>query len=157
MKNRKRWDTIRKAPSPKYEDDVRMIPLRTTLSLFFLFLFSACAPHDAAYYLKRGEEVKRELVAELQTITTLPDLIERQSSLTALFDEMACLAIEASHVPSSPPQSTIVDPLSCQITDELRRIAQIPGAIACLEKCQAAAIERLDRESKMRKKAISLD
>lgn len=124
-----------------------MVRLLLLLCLFFL---SACHSHDEAYYLKRGAELKEELLSDLNRIATLQDLIERQDHLGDLFDEIARLAIEASHCESKKTSYATIDPLSQEVTDELRRVAVIPGAIAVLERCQSNAIETMDRYAKMR-------
>lgn len=109
---------------------------------------SSCTAKDQGYFLRRGEEVKLQLIAELKEANTLQDLFERQESLTALFDELARLAIEA-HRYQAASKTTWGIPDSASVSShtlalEMRRILAIPGSRALLEKCQSRAIERMD-------------
>ena len=109
----------------------------------------SCVKKDESYYLRRGEEIKLQLIVELHEAASLQDLFERQESLTILFDELARVGLEAYRyqlaaktVPEMPSEALAS---SQQLLHEMRRLLAIPGARAFLEKCQSRGLERLDK------------
>jgi hypothetical protein len=120
--------------------------------LFCLLVFSSCTTRDDAFYLRKGEELKIQLLFELKQVNSLHDLFERQETLTFLFDEIAHLAIEADSSHKTVKHSTnSIDAVSPEINAELRRVLLIPGARAFFEKCQAKGLESMDRYVKTKK------
>ena len=113
-----------------------------------LFCLCACAKKDSAYFLERGEEVKQQLITELEGVDSLHDLFARQEELTALFDELARLATEARRYQLKTKESWEISPeassSSQALAQEMRRVLELPGARAFLEKCQGKGLERLD-------------
>ena len=128
---------------------------RVALVLAFLSLV-ACTNKNESYYVHRGEEVKHQLIVELEGAHTLHDLFARQETLTLLFDELSKVAIEARMFQVKTKTSWEVPPeaskTSQQLAHELRRLLEIPGARAFLEKCQARGFERIDAFEKTRER-----
>lgn len=122
-----------------------------------LFL-SSCASKDEGYYVRRGEEVKRQLIVELEGAQTLHDLFTRQESLSLLFDEMARTAIEARLFQMKTKKTWEVSADAFQssrrLAQELRRLLTIPGARAFLERCQAKGFDRIDAFEKSLERPI---
>jgi hypothetical protein len=90
--------------------------------------------------------VKAELVQELESVSNLRDLFERQERLSVLFERLASLSIEAMKVPGSCSWSMSPEALesSRRLAQEFTRVLQIPGAQALLEHCQVEGLEKID-------------
>jgi hypothetical protein len=133
--------------------------LLTFVVLSSVLWTSSCTTRDETYYLRRGEGIKHQLIVELEGAHGLHDLFARQDSLTFLFDELSKVAIEARvfqlksgktwRIPSESLQSSQL------LSQEMRRILDIPGARAFLEKCQAKGFERIDVFEKTRERGIA--
>ena len=116
--------------------------------LLCLFCALGCSKRDGDFYLRRGTEIQRQLITELENVQTLPDLFGKQEALSSLFDELAKVAIEARRyqirthtsweIPSSASEK------SRELEQHMQRVLQIPGARAFLEKCQSRGFERID-------------
>jgi len=136
--------------------------MKNTFFALFILSFSvclfSCTAKDERYYVRRGEEVQRQLIIELEGAHALHDLFARQDSLTLLFDELSKVAVEARafqvrskktwEVPSDSHQ------LSQRLAQEIQRVLQIPGARAFLEKCQAKGFERIDAFEKAKERSL---
>jgi hypothetical protein len=140
---------------------------RTSGKKLFLFALlccaigSSCTKKDKSYYERRGEEVKHQLIVELEGASSLHDLFDRQDLLTLLFDELSKVAIEARvyQLKTKKIWEPSADSLesSHKMAAEMRRLLEIPGARAFLEKCQTKGFERIDAFEKTRERSISRD
>lgn len=119
----------------------------------------SCTTKDEGYYIRRGEEVKRQLIVELEGASTLHDLFARQDGLTLLFDELSKVAIEArifqvkSGTTWDVPSASSVS--SQQLARQIRRVLEIPGAGAFIERCQAKGFDRIDAFEKAKERAVN--
>ena len=116
--------------------------------LFLFFCATSCGVRDESFYLRRGNEIQGQLIAELEGVQTLHDLFGRQEAFSSLFDELAKVAIEArryqirAHVSWEVPSDCAER--SRELEREMQRVLQIPGARAFIEKCQGRGFERID-------------
>lgn len=119
---------------------------------------TACTEKNQSYYTHRGEKIKLQLIAELEGVHTLLDFFSRQESVTLLFDELSKVAIEARVFQLKTNTTWEVPPemaeSSQRLFQELRRVLEIPGARAFLEKCQARGFERIDAFEKTQRQKI---
>lgn len=122
---------------------------------------SSCTMKDETYYVRRGEEIKHQLIVELKGSRNLHELFARQDSLTLLFDELSKMAIEARVFQIKYKKTWEVSIKSLQssqlLAQELKRVLDIPGAEAFLEKCQVKGFERIDAFEKTRKAYVELE
>ena len=140
--------------------EVKMKDTLLILSVLFCALtVSSCTTKDEAYYLRRGDEIQRQLIVDLEGVHCLHDLFARQDSLTLLFDELSKVAIEARQYQlksgktwDDPADSSL---LSQRLAQEIRRLLEIPGARPFLERCQAKGFDRIDAFEKAKARSIS--
>ena len=129
------------------------------IGLLSCVMGSSCTKKDKSYYERRGEEVKHQLIVELKGACSLHDLFDRQDALTLLFDELSKVAIEARmyQLKTKKIWEPSADSLesSHRIATEMRRLLEIPGARAFLEKCQTRGFEKIDAFEKTRERPIS--
>lgn len=116
--------------------------------LLSVFCVVGCAKRDGTFYVRRGNEIQSQLIVELETVQTLPDLFGKQEALSSLFDELARVAIEARRYQirthTSWETSIAAAEKSRELEVQMQRVLQIPGARAFLEKCQSRGFERID-------------
>ncbi len=118
------------------------------IAILCSFCLPSCARKDESYYVQKGEEIKQQLVVELEGTHSIQDLFARQESLSVLFDELARLAIEARTYQLKSKKTWGVSQegsaSSQTLAHEIQRVLEIPGARSFLEKCQTKGFEKID-------------
>lgn len=118
------------------------------LILIVLLFATACRAKSPEHFLAQGRFVNQELLAEIQAIDDLDDLIEALPRLERLFGRLVDVMIEAKKWqikhkacwPATPEDRQ----LSLELQAELARLYEMPSARALIEKCQETALLRLD-------------
>ncbi|MCE5293594.1 MAG: hypothetical protein LLF94_03135 [Chlamydiales bacterium] len=118
------------------------------LALLFLLLVS-CSSKSPEYFLAQGQQVKRELLSELEGIDDIDTLLKASPRLQMLFNQLVEVMIEAkkwqnSHKTAAWQMSDDDSLLSQQIAQELSRIYEMPSAQSLIEKTQEIALLKLD-------------
>ena len=123
---------------------------RACYAIFIVsFFFGCCSTQEGKkeYFLVEGEVYKQQLIEQLVEIHSLQDLLISKKKCSLLFDSIAALAIEARryqikhHVSWEVPEES--EHTSSLLCAQMKRVLQIPGALACLEGCQAKAFEKI--------------
>lgn len=118
------------------------------LALLFLLIVS-CNSKSPEYFLAQGQQVKLELLSELEGIDDIETLLQASPKLQRLFGQLVDVMIEAkkwqnSHKTAVWQMSDDESMTSQQIAQELARICQIPSAQVLIEKTQEVALLKLD-------------
>ena len=118
------------------------------LALLFLLIVS-CNSKSPEYFLAQGQQVKLELLSELESIDDIETLLQASPKLQRLFGQLVDVMIEAkkwqnSHKTAVWQMSDDESMTSQQIAQELARICQIPSAQVLIEKTQEVALLKLD-------------
>ncbi|WP_158021734.1 hypothetical protein [Candidatus Protochlamydia naegleriophila] len=118
--------------------------------LAFSLLMTGCSPRSLEDFKEEGEGITRSLIQELQKIRSRDQLVASTGRLQRLFDELVLVAIAArefhhTHQELEMIELTLTDhELSDRLRVELNRIYRFEGGRQIIEKCQEAALNRLD-------------
>lgn len=155
------FENIRNFPLILWNDS--LFPMRRFTRFFLLlivFSLSSCRGPSPEYYQEKGRQITAELIEQVRHIETIEELIQRDACLTALYNELVDLIIEAKTYQRKHHKTWEPDEESSLISDELQfelmRLYKIPGAKQLMEKYQLPALIRLDafekKEQKRRKR-----
>ena len=115
--------------------------------LVLMILLASCSSKETRLR-HNGRAVLTELVAELETIETVDELIEKKSLLRQQFLELTSIAIAMKKLELKRSTEFAVElqdqELSDRLQNELNRLYRIPGAKSLIEVCQEPALEKID-------------
>ena len=99
--------------------------------------------------MAQGQQIKLELLSELQSVDDIETLLKVSPKLQRLFGQLVDVMIEAkkwqnTHKVTAWQMSDDERLTSQQITQELARIYKIPSAQLLIEKTQELALLKLD-------------
>ena len=112
---------------------------------FLLFCGVGCSKKDATYYRYEAGKVQVAIYSELSKVHTLQDLLERQETLSFLFDQLAEDAVQAASMTRQQvPLDEKSQKINQQLMMEMGRVLLIPGAQTVIEVCQESGLEKID-------------
>jgi hypothetical protein len=136
--------------------------MKRLIYLIILFLTS-CGPKSLEDFREEGRGVTRSLIQELQVIQTRQELLQVQSRLQKLFDNLVTIMTNGREFQEkySKQESLELTKEDHEISEELRiqlqRIYYIDGGKEIIEKCQEQALQRLDAfEKRLARKRLAL-
>jgi hypothetical protein len=127
----------------------------------FFLLLSGCSPTSLEDYQKRGQNLSRAFLKELQVIDSREALLLAEPRLKKYFDYFAELIIEAREFQGlseedGPGDDTIDQELSLEVKKQMLRIVSLEGGQEVLERAQREAMLKLDDYEKKRKRSASI-
>lgn len=123
-------------------------------SLFTLFLFCvacvSCGSHSIEDFREEGRATTLSLTQELRQVHSRTELVACSNRLKQLFNDLVdtMIAAHEHHEREKTELSQEDHEVSDQLRAELNRIYRIEGAKEVIEKCQEAALHRLDAYEK---------
>lgn len=118
--------------------------------LLIILALTGCGRKSLEDFRLEGEDTARSLLHELRKIRTREQLIQSSSKLQRLFNEMADIIIVAHEFRQKHPNLErnslpANHELNSQLRTELNRIYKIEGGRQIIEKCEAQALETIQK------------
>lgn len=128
-----------------------MTKITRLLGIFSLVvLLHSCGPRSLEDYREEGEGITRSLIKELAAIRSRDELLQASPVLKKQFERLVDVMIAARDYYEKHPKIDLLElaktnhELSDQLRSELNRLYVLEGGREIIEKCQEAALHRLD-------------
>lgn len=113
----------------------------------------SCGSPTAEGYRRDGQDRMMAVTKELRLIKTRQQLIDAQEVLKAHFDALVELMIRSRELQFNQKRTQefstpLDDEINIALQSQLQRVCRIPGGLELIEKCQEAALHRLDHFEK---------
>lgn len=117
--------------------------MRNLCALILTLLLASCSPKSPKEVRKKGEEVARHLVSQLQAIDSREELLHALPQLRKDFLKLADLAVEGHACLEEGPLPPVNSKLNQQLRQELVRIYALEGGRQMVEEAERDALNHL--------------
>ncbi len=111
----------------------------------------SCSPSTLSEWRVEGVSIVRNLVEELEGVTSLEELEAKKGSLKKKYNQLVYVMIEASHYEEEEGDLVPDSFYSDALRDQYVRLYEIEGARALLFEIQRESLHKLDKHLNVKK------